>query len=119
MKDNEKKLQSLFAAVTEHLSDSVRDRVPETGSFRKVSVGGHCKGSLYRSVLSVEESYKCETLRWVTLGVYREGEDRVISNYLFKGTRQEVLGWLEDPANLSVLAEACAHLEEAVQKAED
>ena len=116
MADKRKQLNILFEAVTEHLVRLARDQVPETGSFRRVSMGGYRKGHPFHSILGIEESYESETMRRISLGMYREGEDRVISNYLFRGTKQEVIAWLEDPENRQEIIDTFEHLESRLEE---
>lgn len=111
----EQQLNKLYQAVAELLVEKAKVSLPEAGSFRKITVGGNVKGEICHSILGIEESYSSQTERYVTLGVYREGEDRVVSNYLFKGTKQEVLEWLESPEGLTQIIEAYEHLEEKVK----
>lgn len=108
---HEQKLNTLYQAVAEYLLKTAQDRVPETGAFQKVSVRGRYEGTDCRGILSIEASYRSDAERYVTLGVYREGCDKQVSNYLFHGTRQEVFAWLASPEGLAQIVEAYQHLE--------
>lgn len=112
---HEQQMHKLFGAVTELLAKNIEAHIPGTGSFRTVDVGGHVKGSQYHSSLRVEESYRSETERRVALGVYRDDDDRLVSNYLFHGTKQEVINWLSSPQALEEIIAAYEHLEKKVR----
>lgn len=108
----EEQIFKLFEAVAELLVKKARELVPETGSFQKVCIEGHYSGTDCHSYLSIENSHRSETERQVTLGVFREGYDKLVSNYLYTGTRQEVLSWLESREGLKQIIKAYEHLEE-------
>ena len=116
MDDKRKKLNILYETVMKQLVQAAREEMPETGTFRRITVVGYCKGSPLRSILGIEESYSSETQRYITFGMYREGEDRITSNYLFKGTKQEVLAWLETPENREQVIDAYEHLEDKAKE---
>lgn len=107
---HEQKMNQLFQKVAEVLTEHAQAKVPETGSFRKVAVDAEIGDEDWESTLGIEESYLSETERRVTLGVHKKDSDRLVSNYLFKGSKQEVLTWLESPEGLTQIIEACDHL---------
>lgn len=111
----EEQLNKLFQTVAELLVKNAKEGVPETGSFQKLTVGGKIKGADYESILGIEQSYQAENERRVTLGMHRTGDDRLVSNDLFKGTKEEVLAWLESPEGLEQIIEAYKHLEARVK----
>lgn len=112
---HEQKMTILFQKVAEVLTEHAKARVPETGSFRKVAVDAEIGDEDWESTLGIEESYLSEIERRVTLGVHKKDSDRLVSNYLFKGTKQEVLTWLGSPEGLAQIIEACDHLGEKVK----
>ena len=111
----EEQLNKLFRTVAELLVKNAKEGVPETGSFQKLTVGGKIKGADYESILGIEQSYQAKNERRVTLGMHRTGDDRLVSNDLFKGTKEEVLAWLERPESLEQIIEAYKHLEARVK----
>lgn len=100
----------LFQKVTEILIENAQARVPEAGSFRRVGVDAELREEGWESTLSIEESYLSETERRIMLGVRRADDDRMVNNYLFKGSKQEVLAWLNSPEGLAEIIAACDHL---------
>ena len=49
----------------------------------------------------------------------RQSSDRMISHYLFKGSKAECLAWLEKPGNQEVLKKDYAELLSSVERADD
>ena len=107
---HEQKMNQLFQKVAEVLAEHATARIPETGSFRKVAVDAHIGEENWESTLGIEESYLSETERRVSLGVHTADDDRLVCNYLFKGTKQEILTWLNSPEGLAQIIESCDHL---------
>lgn len=105
-------LNELYQAVAEHLAKEARNHVPETGRFQKYTVEGHIKGEKIRGILGIEEGYKSDSDRCVSLGVHWDDDDRLLSNFLFTGTKQEVLEWLESQDGQRQIMNAYMHLEE-------
>lgn len=111
----EEKLQRLYKAVAEHLSKEIRAKMPETGSFRKIFVTANYDKSGLRGMVSAEPSYQGDDMRVICVGAFRNGEDRIVSNYLFTGTKEAVLAWLESLAGVQEIIEAYAQLEKKVK----
>ena len=107
---HEEKMTILFQKVAEVLTEHAHPRVPERGSFRKAAVDAEIREEGWVATLGIEESYLSETERRVRLGVHNTGDDRLVSHYLFKGTKQEILTWLNSPEGLAQIIESCDHL---------
>ena len=105
-------VNKLYRAVAERLAENARDYVPETGHFKKYTVSGHLTGDAVRGILGIDESFKSDSSRCVSLGVYCDGDDRMVSNFLFTGTKQKILEWLKSPEGQQVIVDAYIHLEE-------
>lgn len=107
-----KDVNKLYRAVAERLAEKAQDNVPETGRFKKYTIAGHFTGENIRGILGVEEAYQSDSARCVSLGVCCDGDDRMVSNFLFTGTKQEVLEWLESPKGQQVIVDTYIRLEE-------
>lgn len=105
-------LNDLYRAVAERLAKNAQDSVPETGRFHKYTIAGHIKGDDIRGILGIEEGYKSDSDRCVSLGVHWLNDDRMVSNFLFTGTKQEVLEWLESQDGQQQVVDAYIRLEE-------
>lgn len=105
-------VNKLYRAVAERLAEKAQDNVPETGHFQKYTIAGHLTGDNVRGILGIEKAYQSDSARCVSLGVYCDGDDRMVSNFLFTGTKQEVLEWLESPEGQQEVVDAYIRLEE-------
>ncbi|MCH5251493.1 MAG: hypothetical protein J1F22_00845 [Lachnospiraceae bacterium] len=50
----------------------------------------------------------------VSLGLYREFSDRVVTNYIFHGTEEEVADWMQKPESVKAICNTVEHLMERV-----
>lgn len=105
-------VNKLYRAVAERLAEKAQDNIPETGRFKKYTISGHFTGEDIRGILGVEGTHQSDSARCVSLGVYCDGDDRMVSNFLFTGTKQEVLQWLKSPKGQQEIVDAYIHLEE-------
>lgn len=107
-----KDVNKLYPAVAERLAEKAQDHVPESGRFQKYTIAGHFTGENIRGILGIEEGYQSDSSRCVSLGVCCYGDDRMVSNFLFTGTKQEVLEWLKSPEGQQEIVNAYIHLED-------
>ena len=107
-----KDVNKLYPAVAERLAERAQDNIPETGRFKKYTVAGHFTGEDIHGILGIEEAYQSDSSRCVSLGVYCDGDSRMVSNFLFTGTKQEVLEWLKSPVGQQEIVDAYMHLED-------
>ena len=107
-----KDVNKLYRAVAERLAEKAQDNVPGTGRFKKYTIAGHFTGENIRGILGIEEAYQSDSARCVSLGVCCDGDDRMVSNFLFTGTKQEVLEWLKSPEGQQEIVDTYIHLED-------
>lgn len=112
MESTREQRMELFQFLAELLAKKAEAGIPESGSFQKTMVRGTIKGTECHSLLGVEASCQSATERCVSIGVYREGNDELVSNLLFCGTGQEMCAWLQNPEGLERIVEAYGRLEE-------
>lgn len=108
------KMKLLVSKTVEVEAENVKNKVPETGPFSKVFVTFEHPDKKLKGMLSVEADGREEEIRRVSAGMFIPGEDRVVSNYVFKGTKAEVLAWLSEE-QVPVLIETYEHLKEKVK----
>lgn len=114
--DWEKTTRTLLTAVLEKLSIQVEESVPETGRCREVGVSFQY---VDHSCIGVLRMYGFgETERSVVAGACQRGNDRLVSNLLFRGTKQECLAFLRSPETLGELIKDYEHLQEAAEMAD-
>lgn len=90
------KMKLLVGKLVEVLAADVQNKVPETGSFQKVFVTYEHPDKKMKGILTVEADAREEDIRRVSAGMFIKGEDKMVSNYVFKGTKAEVLSWLTE-----------------------
>ena len=102
----------LVSKAMEVVADLTREKVPEDGIFQSISVIFDYPSTPVTGRLMVEKSYQQTNSRRITAGMYRKGDDRLVSNYLYVGTKQEILAWLSAQENISHLIDTYEHLAE-------
>ena len=105
----EEKMKLLVSKVVEVEAENVKNKVPEIGPFLKVFVTYEHPNKKLKGMLSVEADGREQEIRRVSAGMFMKGEDRVVSNYVFKGTKAEVISWLTED-RIPVLIETYEHL---------
>jgi len=93
LKERASKCNKMLANLSER-------SVPENNKFQPVSVDYNLPDSQNMAKVTVECDYENPAnQRRVSVGVHHKDRDRLISNYLFKGTKQEVINFLKDEKN--------------------
>ena len=110
-----KDVNKLYRAVAKRLAEKAKDNVPETGRLKKYTIAGHFTGENIHGILGIEEANRLDSTQCVSLGVYCDGDDRMVSNFLFTGTKQEVLEWLKSSEGQQEIVDAYIHLEEKLE----
>ena len=117
---NEEKLDILVTKMLEYLKNQVNS-LPQQGRFERHSVsmtypGTTCDGYLFYECDLTDSSQRGRRLR---ASMCRQGSDRMISHYLFKGSKAECLAWLEEPGNQKALKKDYAALLSSVERADE
>lgn len=117
---NEEKLDILVSKMLEYMKKQVNS-LPEQGRFERHSVsmtypGTTCDGYLIYEFDLMDSNQRG---RWLRAAMCRQDSDRMISYYLFKGSKAECLAWLEKLENHGVLKKDYADLYTSVKEAED
>lgn len=111
----EQRLQMVYQKAAECMSKEIEEKMPENGSFQKIFVTECYDKSDLRGMLCAETSYQGENIRKIFVGAFREGDDRLVRNYLFTGTKQEILVWLTKPESVKEMIECYRNLEKTVK----
>ena len=115
MLSKEEKMQILIPKGTDFLMQRIEKEVPENGKFKKLSVSFDIPDTQNKAQFIVEADGKdFKDQRRVSIGVHHKNSDRVISNYMFKGTKQEVLAYLNNPENFEDFTKTVNELSTAV-----
>ncbi len=107
MLDKTAKLNILVPKTKEVLCDIAEREVPENGQFRKVYVTFDVPETNNQAVLSIEhDAVEPKNQRRLSIGVHNKNSDRIISNFLKKGSKSEILEYLKDNGNMEQIIEA-------------
>ena len=80
------------------LSQRAEKEVPENGKFRRIFVAFDIPETRNEALISIENDAKePNSIRRLVIGVHRLNSDRVTSNYIFYGTKKEILEYLKKP----------------------
>lgn len=117
---DEEVLDFLIPKMLECMKKKI-DPLPEQGKFDSHSVsitypGTTCEAYLNYTYDPIDGGDRNRRLR---ASMCRQGSDRMISHYLFKGSKAECLAWLEKPGNQEVLKKDYAELFSSVERADE
>ena len=87
--------------------------IPYSNSAR-MSVHFAFPGTNNVAFLSLECNYSDPEKRHLLTRVLKNGTDLCMQNYMEKGTREEIIAYLSDPAHVKPLLESLEHLSEAI-----
>lgn len=109
----EKKVHILMAAVAQGLADAIR----EEPSRERVHVRLQYPDSPYAGIL---EYRRQEGETWgINTYLFPEGSDRAVMHYLFSGTAEACLSWLEKPETVEALCQDFAQLKANQDRRDD
>lgn len=97
----EEGLRKLCAKVFELFSEADPARFPEFGKFRPFIYQLQYPGTDYLGVMQISYSDEDRAERFFSVGVRHMASDMLISNFLFSGTKQEILDWMKTDEALS------------------
>ena len=113
-----RKMDKLIRKSVEVVIGYIRNDVPQQGSFERVGIRYHHPGNKFMGMLCVEADLKQAESRRLVASMFRKGEDRLVSNFLMKGTNQEILDYLGAEKTISELIGVFEHLKEKVENLE-
>jgi hypothetical protein len=83
-----------------HLLERAQREVPPNGPFTRLFVAFDIPNSLNEAVIAIEHDEKePKTQRRLSIGVHHQYSDKVFSNYVLKGTKEDILNYLYDQEN--------------------
>lgn len=113
MLNKDERMKILIPECKKVLSDIAQREVPENGKFMRVYVDFEIPETMNKGIFTIEHDEKDPNkLRTLSLGVHHQNRDKLFSNYLLTGTKQEILDYLKDSANQDKLIETVNHLSE-------
>ena len=103
--------------VHEFFSDMVEKQVPENGLFRKITLSFEVPDTNNVGVYSIEYDHKNPKVqRYLTLGVHHKNSDRLVSNIVLKGTKQDILDYIKNSENQTKTIEMSRELSDKVDE---
>lgn len=118
MTSHEEDMNLLIHAIAEALAENIRKRVPVQGSFEKIAVRYRYPETEVRGLLMVEEDLLQQDNRRLTAAMFFLEDDRMISNYLMKGSNQEILDYLHSENGIHKMIETYEHLKTKLESVE-
>lgn len=113
---NEEKKVLLIQKVRGVFRANVEGKLPEEGPTQGVFVCFDYPGTEYEAFLRAEEDHLNWSGRRVRVMMRPQGSSRVMSNYIWKGTKQELLQWLDRDELESELRELFQDLADSLAK---
>lgn len=115
MLSKEEKMQILIPKGSDLLMQRMEREVPENGKFQKISVSFDIPDTQNKAQFLIEADAKdYKDQRILSIGVHHQNSDRVISNYMFKGTKQEIIDYLKDNSNFPEFTQTVNELSDSV-----
>lgn len=100
MQEKESSMGNLVSKTREFLADRTEKEIPENGLFRKIFVAFDVPNTNNEAMLVLEmDGEEPRTQRRLSVGVHHKNADRLTSNYLLKGTKEEIISYLNDSSN--------------------
>lgn len=105
----------LIDVVLQDAIDEAKAKLPQEGFFSKIKIGLiYPDDKKIYGLLNLEPGSE-KTRRVAHVGAYRHGTDRLVSNYFFFDSTQELMDWLQAEDTGPKLIEAYQHLRERVE----
>lgn len=117
MLSNKQKLDILLPKGLRLLAQRMEQEVPQSGRFAPISVSFDYPGTVYKAHLRVEPSARGDgTERCLRSFMSEAGSDKAVSHYLYTGTKEQLLVWMQDKHSEKELRESYAQLKESVDR---
>lgn len=111
MFDKNRAMNVLMTSCKEGLYNEAERNVPENGIFGKVSVAFIIPKSNNEGLFYVTHSAENpKDQRVLSVGVHHKNSDRMTSNILLTGTKEEILEYLKSEENTQALIDTVNHL---------
>ena len=112
---------STIGELTDKLCEILHERaeleVPRNGKVSQISVSYTIPDTQNKAKVAISsDPINPSNLRRVSVSSYRIGSDRMVSTYIFKGTKQEVLNYILTPQCQSQIVEIASKLSDSVDK---
>ena len=107
----------LISKSREYLAQRAEREVPENGIFTRLFVAYDIPETNNEAIIAIEHDEKePKTQRRLSIGVHNQHSDRLFSNYVLKGTKQEIINYLNNKENQEVIKTTVANLSAKVDE---
>ena len=119
MAANKIQVTLLVRTAAQTMQKRLQKEIPETGDFEKYGVSYRLLKTPYEICLAVEPDSANPDNRRLTTNVWHTGDDRVVTNYIAKGSSKELVQKLKDSNTLSEITDSFLHLLERAENLND
>lgn len=114
---NQDKMEILMNRLCEVLSERTENEVPENGKFAPISVSFSIPQTNNKAKAIVEyDALAPKNLRRLSIASHHVNSDRLISTYVLRGTKQEIIDYLNNPQNQKKLVKLAGELSDSVDE---
>ena len=105
------KKQILISKCMEHLSEQLKDSIPENGSFQRHCIFFTYPGTTHDALLWIENAAGS---RYFCVGVKKKNDDRLVQHYMKRGTNDELAKYLQSDIAAEEISTSLEQLSERV-----
>ncbi len=114
---NQDKMEILMNRLCEVLSERTENEVPENGKFSPISVSFSIPQTNNKAKAIVEyDALAPKNLRRLSIASHHANSDRLISTYILRGTKQEIIDYINNPQNQKKLIKLADELSDSVNE---
>ena len=115
--ENQDKMEILMNRLCEVLSERTENEVPENGKFSPISVSFSIPQTNNKAKAIVEyDALAPKNLRRLSFASHHANSDRLISTYVLRGTKQEIIDYLNNPQDQKKLVKLAGELSDSVDE---
>ncbi len=117
MQNKPEAINELTNKLRDILSQRAEREVPQNGKFSPVSVSFTVPDTQNKAKVAIEPDFiNPKNSRRLSVASYRIGSDRLISSYIFKGTKQEIIDYLHNSESQDRIIKIIKHLSDSVDE---
>lgn len=100
MPDKETVLNKIVTTSNGMLASAAEKQVPENGKFKPITIEYKIPDTVNMAKITIEcDENEPKATRRLSVGVHHQNADRLISNYVFKGDKNQVIEYLNNADN--------------------
>ena len=100
MPDKDTVLKKIVTTSNGMLASAAEKQLPENGKFKPITIEYKIPDTMNMAKIGIEyDENEPKSMRRLTVGVHHQNADRLISNYVFKGDKNQVIEYLNNADN--------------------